>query len=433
MSDTSKLITKKPAKLTKEFVESTNEPGIYPDIDLKGFRLRVAISGVKSYQFVGRVKGRPEKVFCTIGTHGQIVSAKVARERAIRLKLQMADGIHPNEKAKAERESEEQARIVKGIEELTQTLTFGLAFEEFLDTKKQKDSTQKIYRLVVGKHFKDWIEKPLVDISQEDVLKRYSDIAEESQSSAAHAMRIFRAVFHTAQVKHGETIHQLIRLNPVKLLTHARKKWNTVKEREEFIHDEDLKSFYAALVKVKSETVRDYILVCLMTGLRKSEACTLKWGENVDMRNRTITVSSTQAKNNQQHVLVMSDYLYELFMRRWNTAGKNGEYVFPGRSRKGHLNDPEKHIRQMVKETGIVFSSHSLRRTFATNLDALGFDLREVQRLLNHKPGSVAERHYIQRQAEKTREPMQRVSERLLSLMGVEYCPSNVVLLAKSS
>jgi integrase len=436
----------KPAYIDDAFVKAAATPGIYPDSELTGFRLRVAASGVKSYQLQGRVKGQPQKVFCTIGRHGQAWSAKTARTEAGRLRLLMGQGINPNKQREEKQKAEAAAEAAELAEQTVKELTVGKAFEEFLATKEQKPSTIKVYKWVFYKHFgcqranhkkpcdcsSSWLDKPLVEVTQTDVLERYADIAEESKSSAAHAMRIFRAVFHTAQVAHGETLPGLIRLNPVKLLTHAKKGWNRVDEREDFIADADLPLFYQAVMQLNNVTARDYLLVCLLTGLRKNEACQLKWGENVDLERRTITVASEQSKNKQRHVLMMSDYLHELFTSRWNAAGVFGGYVFPGRSQAGHFSNPEKPIKDVIEAAGIPpFSSHSLRRTFATNLDALGFELREVQRLLNHKPGSIAERHYIQRQAKKTEEPMQRVSERLLGLMTAE--PKNKVVRLKSA
>ena len=164
-------------------------------------------------------------------------------------------------------------------------------------------------------------------------------------------------------------------------------------------------------------------MVCSLTGLRKGEVCGLRWSTDIDLQKKTptITIQSARAKNKQHHVLIMSDYLYSLFLQRWQSREAGNDYVFPGRGADGHFCDPESQIAKVLDMAKIEpFTSHSLRRTFATAADALGYDLNEVQRLLNHKPVTVTEKHYIQKVAERTREPMQRICDYLLGLMGAE-------------
>ncbi len=285
------------------------------------------------------------------------------------------------------------------------------------------------------KHFGDWFDKPLIDITSGAIEDRYLKVASESKASAALVMRIMRAVYRTAQIRHGDRIPQLLtKVHPVKNLSHFQPSWNSLDAREDYILDGDLPAFYRAVMKLENPVARDFIMVAILTGLRKSEVCTLTWSQGVDLARRTITVTSKHAKNKQRHMLAMSDHLYELFLRRWQDP-ERGDYVFPGKSAAGHFINPEKSIKQAIKDAKIEhFTPHTLRRTFATAADAIGYDLSSIQRLLNHKPGTVAEKHYIQRHAEKTREPIQRINEHLLKLMGAittetETPASNVVTL----
>jgi len=419
-------------KLSKTIVDGATEPGIYKDREISGFRLRVGESGVKSYQYVGKVKGRPKTIFITIGKHGQPWTPESARSEAKRLQGLMRLGVNPVEQLKEETAKSEAFKAQEESKRKTKELTLKLAFEELLD-KEQKTTTEKVYRWIIGKHFKDWLEKPLIDITQDDVVKRYDEIKKGSKSSAAHAMRILRAIYHTAQIKHGELIPELSRINPVRILSHGRKGWNRVEPREEYINDEDLPAFYKGVRSLQNKVAQDYLLICILTGLRKSEVCNLKWEENINLQRRTITIKGEHAKNKQRHMLAMSDYLYELFLKRWQV--RENEYVLPGRGANGNFSDPEKLIGKVIEHAGIdSFSSHSLRRTFAKAADALGYNLHEVQRLLNHKPGTVTEKHYIQNVVDRTKEPMQRINDHLLKLMKAKKTAkssANVVALSK--
>ena len=425
----------KQLKLTKSAIDSITEPGAYPDTDLTGFKLWVGKSGSKSYQLVGKVKGQPRPVYITIGKHGDPWTPDAARKEAEKLRLLMRQGVNPNEATKEKREHAEAAREVDEAAKKVKELTVSAAFAEFLG-KNQKESTARVYRLVVGKHFKDWLNKPLVDITKDDIITRYDLIHSSSPSSAAHALRILRAIFNTARIKHGDKIPDLAKISPVAILSHARKSWNSVDARDDYIEDEDLPKFYKAVMKLTSTKVRDYLLVCILTGLRKGEVCSLSWERNIDLRKKTITIQREQAKNNQRHILVMSDYLYDLFLVRWQI--RENDFVFPGVGASGHLSDPNKAIDDVIQMSGIKpFSSHSLRRTFATAADSLGYNLQEVQRLLNHKPGTVTQKHYIQNVAERTKEPMQRINDHLLKLMGakessIQEDVSNVVPMSQA-
>lgn len=71
------------------------------------------------------------------------------------------------------------------------------------------------------------------------------------------------------------------------------------------------------------ETIRDYLLLVLFTGLRREEAARMTWN-NVDLKARTLKVTDT--KNHQDHTLPLSDFLFDLLQQRKNNA--INEYVF---------------------------------------------------------------------------------------------------------
>ncbi len=406
----------KPIKLMKSNIDRIEQPGTYPDTEITGFRLWVGKSGAKSYQMVGKVKGQPRPVYVTIGKHGDPWTPDAARKEAECIRLLMRQGVNPNEQSKEKQRAEADRAEAESAKRKLRELTVRTGFEKHLE-KGHKESTVRGYKKVINAHLKDWLDKPLIDISQANIIERFDKISLQSPSNAAHAMRLLKAIFSTVQITCGPTFPELANHNPTKILKHARPSWNSLEARDDYIPDEDLPSFYKAVLSLTSTTARDYLMVCILTGLRKTEVCTLTWAKSIDLRKKVITVDDT--KNKQRHMLAMSDYLYQLFLRRWHM--RDSDFVFPGKSKAGCYDDPEKSINHVIKTAGIEsFSSHALRRTFATAADAVGYDLRSIQRLLNHKPGSVADKHYIQRHAEKTREPMQRINDRLLTLMGAK-------------
>lgn len=447
------------AKVTinKTFVDKVTTPGLYPDALLAGFRLKVtdAKEPSKIYLMFGKVKGgwisekgdithTPIKV--TIGRHGERqpdgteLTAEKAREEAEIIRGEWKKGINRNvvrkEQQRQEAESITKRRADATAQLKVRELTVKAGLDKHLE-KGQRVSTVRGYTKVVNAHLKDWLDKPLIDITESDVTERFDMIYKKSPSNAAHAMRLLKAIFKTAQIVYRKQFPEIANHNPIEILKHQRKDWNSIAPKDEYIANEDLPAFYQAVVKLSSTTARDYLMVCILTGLRKSEICTLTWSEGVDLQKKTLRIKSEHAKNKQRHMLAMSDYLYALFRKRWEN--RVSDYVFAGKSKTGVYDDPEKSIKQVIEDAQIEpFSSHSLRRTFATAADDIGYDLSSIQRLLNHKPGSVAERHYIQRHVEKTREPMQRINDYLLGKMGAkspekQEAVNNVIPLVKAA
>ena len=110
------------------------------------------------------------------------------------------------------------------------------------------------------------------------------------------------------------------------------------------------------------------------------EAASLPWSE-IDFKLRTFTVQDT--KNREVHTLPMSDFLYELFLRR--KQFKISDYVFPSDSKTGHIMEPRKAMLKVAELSGVSFTVHDLRRAFATAAESLDLPAYALKRLLNHK------------------------------------------------
>jgi integrase len=88
-------------------------------------------------------------------------------------------------------------------------------------------------------------------------------------------------------------------------------------------------------MSLKNRMLRDYLLVLILTGLRRNEAANLRWTD-IDIIERTLTVRAEYAKNKQEHILPLSDFLFMLLSVRKEKALES-EYIFPGRDRRGHI------------------------------------------------------------------------------------------------
>jgi integrase len=168
------------------------------------------------------------------------------------------------------------------------------------------------------------------------------------------------------------------------------------------------------------ETIRDYLLLVLFTGLRREEAARMTWN-NVDLKARTLKVTDT--KNHQDHTLPLSDFLFDLLQQRKNNA--INEFVFQRANGTGYISEQRKQLAKIIKESGVSFTIHDLRRTLVTIAESLDISAYAVKRLVNHKMSSDITAGYIVTDVERLRQPMQKITDYMLKCAG--YKPSATV------
>ena len=283
-----------------------------------------------------------------------------------------------------------------------------------------KASTQRDYNYLYKAIFADWHKKPLTEITKAMVSKRHQELGQargEAQSNIA--MRFLRSVINFAIARFDDHKGQsIITENPVRVLSTTRA-WFRPERRRTIIKPYQLKEWYRAVITLKecdkessphmnNELVADYLLLMLFTGLRRTETAKLRWSD-IDFQYRTITISDT--KNHETHTLPLTDFLFDLLRTRKVSAVN--DYVFSGKEGIGHLVEPKRQILKVIEQSGVQFTLHDLRRTFATVAESLDISPYTVKRLLNHKMRNDVTAGYIITDIERLREPMQKVTDYL--------------------
>lgn len=238
-------------------------------------------------------------------------------------------------------------------------------------------------------------------------------------------MRILRALFNFAAGQYEDAKgNSLIPENPVKRLSQTRA-WYRVERRQTYIKPHELKAWYAGLQITQNEVLQDYLLLILLTGLRRQEAATLKWSD-IDLSAKTFTLSKT--KNNETHTLPLSDFLYDLMVNR--KKNQMNDYVFPGTGAAGHIIEPRKLMAHVTKASGVHFTVHDLRRTFITIAESLDIPAYALKRLMNHKMNNDVTAGYIVADVERLRKPMQLITNYILKCMEVIDSPEIITIQA---
>ncbi|UTW46762.1 integrase family protein [Bacterioplanoides sp. SCSIO 12839] len=388
--------------LTKSFIDKVEPPPLKPDgkptqvfyrdDTLKGFALRVWSGGTKTFILEKRIDGRVRRM--TIAKYGELTPAQ-ARAKAQELLGEIAKGNDPAE----------EKRIRK-----SRNITLIEAFEDYLNTRKDlKSGTINNYRKCMNGCFSDWHRKRIADISKSMVQERHSDIGGRAPARANNAMRVLRAVFNHVIAKHnGDSAKPIVETNPVDGISQTRG-WYRVDRRQSLLEPHELKPWYEATNQLAYDVTRDYLHLILFTGLRKTEAATLKW-ENISFEANTLTVPDT--KNREPHTLPLTTHLQSLLKHRHQQS--ESEWVFPSPRTDTHLSEPRSAFRYIEQETGKNTTLHDLRRTFITIAESLDIPAYALKRLMNHRDPNDVTAGYIVSSVDRLREPMEKISKFIL-------------------
>mgnify|MGYP000852604306 CR=1 FL=1 len=383
-------------KLTKTSLKTLPKPDkgyqIHWDDELPSFGVRVTEKGTKSYVMQRRVKGKSQRI--TICKSHEM-APDGARNEARKLIGDIIKGGDPV--------AEKRRTRLKGS-----TVEDGL--NDYISARNLKPRTQSDMRVVLERYLKTWMNKPLLSISPDMVVKKHKEVGEKSHAQANLSMRYLRAIFSHAMIQYTDSEGKpIITINPVKRLSDT-KRWFRVERRQTVIKSHQLEAWFNAVLKQPANT-RDYLLTLLFTGLRSGEAMTLE-SDQIDLKSRTLTVTDT--KNHRTHTLPLSDYLLEFLGSR---VSKDKKYIFHARHGDGHLRNVDTAIKQVIEDSGVQFCRHDLRRTFATIAESLDIPAYALKRLLNHAMADVTS-GYIVADIERLRKPMQKITDFILKSAG---------------
>lgn len=391
-------------KLTRKFVNSIEIPArgqkIYRDTVLPGFGLRVT-PGSKTYVVEARVHGVARRI--TLGKDGPLTPA-AARKKARKMQAMMASGKDPMlERAKKQKSS----------------ATLRDILEHYISVRNLKPNTNRAYRYILVRCLGDWLDEPVIAITRDMVEKRHAELRRTTrqgtsgEAQANTVMHILGSLLNFAAANYEGDEKPIIPINPVKRLSQNRR-WYPDRRRQSIIPDHKLPEWYQSVVSLNNETVRDYLLVLIFTGLRRNEAGKLRW-EDIDLDSHVLTVRAENSKNGNEHRLPLSGHLRDIFERRYQQRGKS-EYVFPSRSGKRHIVDSDHVIRGVSVKCGCRFMLHDLRRTFLTVAERLALPYVVLKKLANHSGRNDTTFGYLVVDVERLREPMQKITNELLAL-----------------
>jgi integrase len=390
------------AKLSQHIVDRLAAPTAsgkqepWWDEDLKGFA--VLCSGktsAKTYIAQRDLKGSGKSRRVTIASTAELKFAD-AKNRARKQLLEMRDGADPK------------AKPLTGT--LQQTL------DAYIAASRLSPRSKRTYSDLVRIQLATLKDRPLGSITPQEVDALHRSI--NGKSAANDAMRCLKMLHRYAAARDDDLGRCPVRLR--------RNEWHRIEPRRNPIPAGQLRLFYYA-VQDLPEIGRDYITLLLFTGLRRKEAGGLRWSE-VDFDNRIIRLSASRVKTRNAVDLPMTDVVADLLITRRQLG--DAEFVFPSRA-EGHIKG-DSWTKVLCKKTGLTFSIHDLRRTYATVAESCDIPFLALKALLNHASGSGITQSYVAMTPERLRGPAQLVADRMKSLIGMAPLSGNVQALRPS-
>lgn len=323
--------------------------------DLPAFGLRVSMGGTKSWVVM---TGRDRRLI-TLSRY-PATSLKDARRAALTVL-----GDPPPQSAKP--------------------VLFDEALATFLTASENRNRprTTGEYRRLLTKHFR-FAGRALSSITTDEILTIIDGMS-QTKTEQLHVFLVGRTFFRFCMER--------------KYLTHSpyeglRAPGRFV-TRERVLTDKELASVWLAAIQ-EPFPFGHIIRLCILTGQRRGEIAQLRWQ---DFDGQTCTIPAHVAKNGKAHTFPYGKMVRDIL----EDIPRTTDYLFPGRA----FRETPRKITQRPRPSDAYFRGwsrakqnfdkrcpiphwqlHDLRRTFSTNLAALGVSQIVVEKLLNHVSGS---------------------------------------------
>jgi integrase len=163
--------------------------------------------------------------------------------------------------------------------------------------------------------------------------------------------------------------------NPAALLSE-----HGIESRDRFLQPDELPRFFAA---VAESPLRDFFLLALLTGARRSNLQEMKW-QDICLDDAVWRISNTNNETPQN--VTLAPEAVEVLRERWDARRLGDTFVFPGPRKSGHLTEPKKAFASVLARAGIDnLRIHDLRRTLGSWQARQGASMAIIGKSLNHK------------------------------------------------
>lgn len=384
-------------KLTKKMIDAAVYEGdaqkgdrcVLWDAELSGFGVRIYPTGKKSFILNYRHNGRMRLI--TIGQYGAITLDQ-ARIEAKKHHVGIIQGNDPLE----ERQRERAGDTVKDL------------CIAYIDRHAVNKKSGAEYKRRIDQHIiPTWGKLKASAIRRADVTALHSKIGKNNgHYEANRVLALVSSMFGKAEIwgilEEGAP-------NPAR----GVEKFQEVK-RDRFLQSDELPRFFSALAEEPNDTIRDYILMSLLTGARRANVLAMRWNQ-VNFERAEWRIPET--KNGTPQTVTLSSEAIQILRNRNYTKSP---FVFPGEGKTGHLVEPKGCWKRVLDRAGLAdLRIHDLRRTLGSWQAKTGASLSIIGKSLNHKNTSTTA-IYARLDLDPVRESVERATGAMLAAGGLK-------------
>jgi integrase len=303
-------------------------------------------------------------------------------------------------------------------------VTVSKLVDHYLDeyAKLIKRSWKEDKRMLEKDITEEWGDRPAADITRAEVMVLLTSMVPRGERGAQLLLAAARKAWNHAIDRERLQSNPFARLKIVKgVVMSTETRVNYTKPKPRCLQGKELKIFLVNLpTSDMRDSIKDILLLQLLTASRKGEACAIRWDEVED---KVWTIPAEKAKNEQEHRVMLSRQALKII----KAQSRVNDFVFAANTSSGHIrpdsvneeaSSNQKHFK--LKH----WTPHALRHTALTGLSELGAN-REIQnRISNHKDSSIAALYDHNQRDDEARKWLQKWANHLDSLAEKNVVPS---------
>jgi integrase len=383
------------------------------DSGLSGFGLRVTDRGAISFHVMRRLPGKATPVRVVLGKYPSL-SLAAARKAAGAALNDLANGVHPRDRA----------RSLRAAEDRRKTVTVASVVEEFTTRHLSRKRTgraagQLLHRQLVSR----WGNRPIVDISRSDVIGMIEAIADTHPASARQTWLYTRRMFGWALNRDvGLTASPCDRVRLADLMV-------LPKARERVLDADELRAIWRGTL-TDEFPFDPFVRLLILLGCRRGELAGMRRDE-LDLANGIWQLSGERTKNEQPRTIPLPRQAVAIMA---SLPTFSGPFVFSttGGTRPifGFTRRKERLDRRLGAAAPVSWTLHDLRRTMRTHLSALPISGVVAELMIGHAQRGVRAVYDRYGYLAEQRSGFELWAARLRDI--VEPPPENVVVLREA-